>query len=88
MAPDVLATAKQAALPQIKITPNPAQHFIQFNAPQNGIVTISSATGTVMFARKIAAGAAQINISAFTAGEYHIQLACDSMIYGQKFIKQ
>lgn len=88
MAPDVMATAKQASLPQIKITPNPAQHFIQFNAPQNGIVTISSATGTVMFARKIAAGAAQINISAFTAGEYHIQLACDSMIYGQKFIKQ
>lgn len=88
MAPEAMATAKRAPLPKIKVTPNPAQHFIQFNAPKNGVVTISSAAGTVMLAQKIAAGAAQINISAFTAGEYHIQLACDSMVYEQKFIKQ
>ncbi|MBK9150616.1 MAG: T9SS type A sorting domain-containing protein [Saprospiraceae bacterium] len=72
---------------QVRLFPNPANHTLNLELPQDGYIRITGLDGKLLQSQKVQAGLQTLDISTLTSGSYILRWITDRQQYSIRFVK-
>jgi hypothetical protein len=72
---------------QVRLFPNPANHTLNLELPQDGYIRITGLDGKMLQSQKVQAGLQTLDISPLTPGSYILRWITDRQQYSIRFVK-